>query len=347
MRTLLRYPIVAGALCLLLVLVFHSPRWWLIVKPTPGTAEWDRATSYLAQCQAPFRADVEPAMRWRFVPQVFVFATGGNRTVALLIPWLGALTLAWSINRLLRQRGYDPVSAFWLGTVLLTSAPILVATGWLGMNDAWVALGLLAVAFSDSRLAIALACLVCPFIDERFVFGLPGAFLVRYYPFSNRSCASVLGRLLAAMLPFIFVRGIGFALGHRDNSRFLLASANASSTYLWVAPLALWMAWRFAYFPAALRIAHDFRQTRLECVLLLCGSLGPVLLGFTLASDTLRTASILLPLCVWGVVGPTLMDRRTIGWLAFASLVVPVAHVTYTKVIPINSSIVELWRLVR
>lgn len=347
MRRCIDYPVVAGALCLLVVLLFHSPRWWIIAKQSPGTFEWDRANSYLLQCENPFRQDIEPAMRWRFVPQVFVHAVGGNQALALIIPWLGTLALSGSVNQLLRKHGYDRATAFWLCTALLSSAPVLVSTGWLGFNDAWIGLGLVVVAFGSSRTAMALACLFCPFIDERFVFGLPGAVLLRYYPFIELKWWSLFGRVAFAMTPFLVGRAVGLAFGRSGTTGFLVSSLRSSTAYLWVAPLALWMAWRFAYFPAVRRIKHELRLHPQACAAIVAGCLAPTLFGFTMAADTMRTASILLPLCLWGVTSPAKIDLNLARWLALGNLIVPAAHVTYTKITPINSALIELWRVLR
>ncbi|HOG93895.1 MAG TPA: hypothetical protein PLE80_10015 [Opitutaceae bacterium] len=347
MRKYIQHPLAAGILCLLLIVLFHSPRWWLLVHESPGTCEWDRALSYLQQCEDPFRADVEPAMHWRFVPQVFVWAVGGDRAVGLAVPWLGVVALASFVFYRLRKHGYDVGTAFGLCTLLLSSAPTLVSLGWLGMNDAWVALGLAVLAFGERRLPILLACVLCPLIDERFVFGIPGAVLVRYYPFEGVRWRVILGCLLGALAPFLVYRAIGLALGRGGMSGFLLSSIQSSRAYLWCAPMGLWMAFRFAYVPPALRIHREFAQRRLACIALVSGCAVPTVVGFFLATDTMRTASILLPLCLWGVLGSQQVDRTWAYWLAFGNLVVPVAQVTYTKITPVNSILIELWRILR
>src|SRR3954462_11420056 len=79
----------AGLLCLVVIAACHSPRWWLLTSPHPGSFEWERAASYLKQCDAPFRSDIEPAMRWRFMPQAIVYLVGGGHALALAFPWIG------------------------------------------------------------------------------------------------------------------------------------------------------------------------------------------------------------------------------------------------------------------
>jgi hypothetical protein len=53
--------------------------------------------------------------------------------------------------------------------------------GWVGYYDSLLALGLLAVAFAQSRWIVLAACVLAPWIDERFVIGLPLALAVRWH----------------------------------------------------------------------------------------------------------------------------------------------------------------------
>lgn len=347
-------PLLAGLLCFAVILVFHSPRWWLMIREAPGTFEWDRALTYLRQCTAPLSENVEPAMRWRFVPQVFVWLLGGSRALALTIPWLGAWALLAFLHRLARRHGADALVALCMTITLGASAPLLVSTGWLGMNDAWVALGLCYLAFGETRALLALGCVLCPFIDERFVFGVPCAVVVRNLtasaPVQPRLAFTlrVIGQTVLAVAPFAAGRIGGLLLGRdvHGDANFLSSSVRGSTIYLGTAPLAAWMAFRFAWVPVAQAFATCFKAEPYRVGLLVLASAGPVLIGFLLASDTMRTTGIVLPLCVWAALG---LARNVAPaywrWLALANLLVPAAHVVYTKVGPINCLPLELWRL--
>lgn len=307
---------------------------------------------YLKQCVAPFREDVEPALRWRFFPQLFVWALGGSRWVALAVPWLGAWALLAYIFQFARNRGTDERTSFYLTLLVGASAPVLVSTGWAGINDAWVALGLCYLAFGCRKTLLALACVVCPFIDERFVFGIPGALALRHFELAQtglaRACGRVVIQCLAAAAPFLVVRLAGASLGRSADAdeRFILNSIRASSAYLAMAPLGALMAFRFAYVPAVRQALELWRAHRIAVVLLAVATVGPVAAGFLVASDTLRTAGILLPLCLWGAVHQAQSpDARQLRVLALCGLIFPAAHITYTKVFLINNLPLELWRL--
>lgn len=354
LQKILGTPAVAAFVCLATILCFHSPRWWIMKGHAPETFEWARGLAYLSQCESPFRTDVEPAMRWRFLPQIIVWACHGGRGLGLAFPWIGVWALITYLFVLARDSGRTAVDAFVAVVILASTAPVLVSTGWLGFNDAWVALGLCYAAFGRSAVLLVLICVLCPFIDERFIFGLPCAFVLRNWGLLESDFRRGAGRAVAqcvcGALPFLSVRLLGAAGGRNDETyeHFIFQSVRGSTSYLWFAPLGFWMALRFAAFPAVQRLVGYVRTAPRASLLLVSSALIPVAIGFSLASDTVRTAGILLPLCAWGVLGTDDKDSsRRNRWLAVASLVVPVAHVTFTKVVPINSLPVELWRLLR
>ncbi|HUG11161.1 MAG TPA: hypothetical protein VMM36_09115 [Opitutaceae bacterium] len=231
---------------------------------------------------------------------------------------------------------------------------MLVSTGWLGMNDAWVGLGLCYLAFGRRMPLVIAACVVCPFIDERFVFGLPLALVVRNLESlrtgSSRALLHLAGQCLLAIAPFAAIRLVGIVGGRgaATDQVFLWTCLRESGAYLWMAPLGGWMAFRFAYLPVMRRTAELFVSDRLVACFLMSAALIPVTVGFLLASDTMRTAGILLPLCAWAAIESGKGGERSqLKWLAIASLVFTAAHVTHTKVLPINSLPVELWRVLR
>jgi len=353
-RTLLSKPWSAGLVCLVLVVFFHSPRWWIIAHTSPGTFEWDRAITYLKQCEDPFREDVEPAMHWRFVPQVIVWAFGGNRAVALAIPWLGAWALLVYIYRLCRRNQIAPGTSIYLTLLLGASAPVLASTGWLGVNDAWVALGLCCLAFDRRKLLLALACLLGPFIDERFVFGVPLALLIRNLGDAKAAPIRVLPRLAGqcalAVVPFMVGRILGVLFGRSTGGdfAFLAQSVRGSTSYLWMTPLGVAMAFRFGYLPVTVWGGRLCSTVRPSMTALIAIAVVPVIVGLLLASDSMRTAGILLPLCLYGAIELAKQSENDWWpWLALANLLFAAAHISYTKIMPINSLPIELWRLIR
>lgn len=346
-------PFAVAWIILVLVIAFHSPRWWILLHPNGDTVEWNRATIYLQQCLDPWRDDLTAAVRWRFVPQVFVWSVGGGAALALVLPWFGAVALIGYLYHLIRRQSNDWCKTVCATVVLAASGPVLVSTGWLGINDAWFVLGLCYLAFGKYRIGLVVACLLGTFIDERFIFGLPPALWLRAMSKPDRDFKTTLQTaaklMLAALVPFLVSRLLGTTLAERDTARdgeFILKSLQQSGAYLWCAPLGAWMALRFACFPAAESWLADLRVHKRTALILLAVTVIPIAIGFLLASDTMRTAGIALPLCVWGTCRLVAKKSRAY-WLglAAASLLIPAAHVTYNKVMPINSLPLELLRL--
>jgi hypothetical protein len=60
--------------CLALGMFFFAPQLWLMTEYQPGTFQWDRARTFLLQCEIPLRRDIEPAMHWRLLPPLVCHA---------------------------------------------------------------------------------------------------------------------------------------------------------------------------------------------------------------------------------------------------------------------------------
>lgn len=113
-----------------------------------------------------------PALgRWLHLPG---WVTLGLAQAGCFFLVLALAAIGW------RGAGGDPVQAASLAIVAGATAPFFTSMGWLGYYDSWLALGLLAVAFARTRWIVMVACLLTPWVDERFVIGLPLALLVRW-----------------------------------------------------------------------------------------------------------------------------------------------------------------------
>jgi len=337
-------------LALLLSILFFSPHLWLMKEYLPGTTQWDRAHTFLQQCEQPLRRDIEPAMLWRLLPPLVAHTLHLPGRTPLLLPWIGLVVTTCYVAILLRRRLDD--SRFVLGGTLLyaTTSAVLVPVSWLGMNDPWIWLGLLAVAFGRSAWAAPVACLLCPWIDERFVIGFPLAWLVARLDRNE----NILGRpvLLALwLLPYAAVR---LTLSRHDpaaaaaTDSFLRGQFSQSIRLLPLVPLAWWMGLRAAW--AAVGYAlWDLPRTRsaLTAAVLLA-TLG---ISVLLASDLSRSVAISLPLVLAGCLAFARRDParapRLLLALGVINLLIPAAHMTYVNIDPINPLPVELFRLFR
>lgn len=336
-------------IALLLSVVFFAPRLWLMRHYVPGSFQWERAHTFLLQCEAPLRRDIEPAMLWRLLPPAVCHALRLPGWTPLIVPWLGAIIATIYVAVLYRRRCDD--WRFVAGGVLLfaTTSAVLVPTGWLGMNDGWVWLGLLAVAFGRTGWALPLACLLCPWIDERFIIGFPLACWIRQIVRAERATAHLLQ--FAWLLPYAAIR---LWFSHRNptiaaaSGGYLSGQFSQILTYLPLAPLGWWMGLRVAWIPVGYGIAKIEGRDRWILAAIMAATVGA---SVALASDLSRSIAILTPAvclgCFLAYQHEPVKTPSRILFLGVTNLVIPAAHVTYTKIDPISILPVELLRWLR
>jgi hypothetical protein len=332
--------------CLLLTWVVFSPSLWVMRNYFQGRIAGDRAHDFLLQCEAPFRRDIEPALMWRLLPPLVCHGLGLGGRVPLLLPYVGILVLTTYVALLLRSRLADPRYVLG-GTVLLTTtSAVLFPLDVLAMNDAWVWWAQLAVAFSTGRWVLPVACLLAPWVDERFIIGLPLALLVRAL---DRDEPVSWWRFLVAGLwlaPYAVTR-ICFSFdpqavrGTRFFLHYLLNDFPA--TVPW-APLGWWMGLRAGWVP----VLYAMNPRRW-----LLGGTAAVtaILMLMLAADISRSIAVLAPLMLLGMLSfarrsPDCAPRAAL-WLGGINLILPAAHVVGSTLLPISPLPIELLRLLR
>ncbi len=335
---------------LLGVCFFFSPHLWIMREPMPGSYEWSRALGFLKQCEAPFTRDVEPALHWRLLPPLVAHALGLEGRLAFLLPWAGIVAFLSYLAVLLRRSLDD-----WrwiLGGLLVvgSTSAVLVPLHWLGINDAWIWLALLVVAFSPSPLAVGLACLLAPWVDERFLLAFPLAWACGRV----NADESVFSRALlqaAWLLPYVAVR---LWVSSQIPSERAAAGAFVATHFFEqlklvpLVPLAWWMGLRAAWLPAFLAFAGLRRE---HAAPLAIGAALAVGSAFFLAADLSRSISVLTPLVVLGILrharsSPEGAPRRLL-LLGGVALLLPAMHVVHQKLSPVAPLPVELLRLLR
>lgn len=348
--SLRRTTLIAVAAVALSLLLF-APRLWLMREYVPGSFQWSRAHSFLQQCENPFRRDVEPAMLWRTLPPLVCHTLGLRGWGALALPWAGVLAATSFVALVLRRRTSDWRSVAGATLLFTTTSAIIVPTNWLGLNDAWVWLGLLAVAFANSRAAIVAACLLCPWIDERFVIGFPLAWFVRVADRRDTAWTAMAWKW-ALLAPYLLIRlyltRLHPELGTTGRS-FVTEQFRALTVLIPLVPLGWWFGLRIAWAAIAFAIVNQPKApTR---YLLAAGVLGTGAVSVALASDLSRSIAILFPVALLGCI--QLLKRlpeaapRILLAAGVLNLVIPTAHLTYNKVDPINMLPVELYRYFR
>jgi hypothetical protein len=332
------------ALCAVLSLTvsvfFFSPKFWLMRRPLPGTFEWARALTYLHQCQVPFAQDVEPAMRWRLLPPLVAHCLGMTGYSALALPVIGLLVLLgyWAC---VSERWFGNRLDALLFTILLgTTGAALTVTNWLGVNDSWFLLGLVVITAGQGPWSLFAATLLAPWVDERFLLGLPLAVFCRWW-LHNRpegfARVVVFGAL--GLLPYLLIR-VCYTLWYGDATSVAYVTGTWVSLPAYVPYIRLgwWMGLRAAWILVILGIWSWWRDGGWPMFSsgLICAGSGMITIT-VLAADLSRSTNILLPLLFCGAValrryyGDRVSTNHWLAGITLGNLIMPCVLVTYDK----------------
>jgi len=337
-------------------LFFFSPKWRLFLTPLDGTFEWTRALTFLQQIREPLAIEGarEPAMRWRLLPPLVAKGLHLEMSAVFLLPWLGILACLGYWSNLLLRQGLDRATTLLFLCILSGTGGFVTATNLLGINDAWVMLGLSVVAFSPSALAVAAAGLLAPWIDERFLIGLPLAFLCRTWLAGLAFDKRVVAPLIAAVSLYVLARLFHEISAADPSSRnFVAEVADGLSAYWrWLA-LGWWMGFRAAWIGVVFTLLWAaWSLPRHQWLLLLLAAAGSAIAMVFLAADSTRSSYILLPLLIASPVIAVRHFGAAATRLACASIMglnalLPLAWVTHSKIWPIMPLPFELLVLLR
>ncbi len=341
---------------LALSLFFFSPRLWILAHPMPGSTYWDRGLQFVQQCDSPIGSPLSDAgLVWRLAPAVLAKTLGLHGMAVFIVPWLGLLVLlmqcAWLV---LRRTGDGRLAALATALVGTTSATLTV-TGWLGLNDAWYASALVAVAFQPALPVLLLAVCIGPWIDERFILVLPLTLWVRATALGPGWKPKVsLAAAAAGLAVYAVTRS--FNLLHLPATAFhgylQYIFANFQQWLPWTT-LGWFMGLRAAWVLVVVAMGGECRRADLRSALWPAALMAAPLAAITfLASDTGRTTTMLLPLVLLGVERMMALRgaeaaRRILTILLIANLLMPAMHVTYQSGDIINMLPVEIVRWLR
>lgn len=270
---------------------------------------------------------------------------------------LGCLVLAIQLAGLF-LRGAPTAGgtgAFFPAVVAGASAPVFTSLGWLGYYDSWLAVGLLAAAFSPRRGALLAACVLTPWIDERFLVGLPLALLIRWRvrpgpPGTIPSGRPVWSEAFQAFLVAVLPLGVRAALGGGGGAEGVVGYVLRYVFWAdWEGGLLAWGAW------SGLRVGWVFvvasvwgwRAGGSENAPPWSGPIGYVVAlvltgaaALVVALDRSRSMVVLLPAVVFGgrVVGRSggAAGRGIAAVLAGLALALPAHHVFDRDSIPVD-----------
>lgn len=335
-----------------------SPRLFLLFgAPYPGTFEWDRGLSFLAQVRDPFHAAVEPALRWRLAPALLGHLLHLPGYAAFAVPWAGLVAVLAYATALAETRLGDRLDALLLVMLVGTLAAVQSITMAHGMNDGWLLLALLATTFSGNSALRAGAALIGPWIDERYLFALPLCLVCRAV-FPSRDARAVrawrfAGWEIAGAVCYLGVR-LAFTLRHSDpiSDAFIRQALSMVPSYLPHAPLGWWMGQRAAWVLVVFAVVAAWRlHGRAAVIALVLATLAGFGAITLLAADLTRTTNFFLPLtCAGAFVAGHVVGAQRTRWFAAllgVNLVLPFAMMTYVWIVPIHSLPFELLRLAK
>lgn len=331
-------------------LFFFSPRLLVFTEQAPGSYEWTRGLNFLQQISGEAGEKVEPALQHRLLPVVVCKVLGLEGIEAFTLGWLGVMFLLSTSHRLLiTQKLPSGLAVCGVFMVASTSA-VVTALGWLGIMDGWWVAALLIVSFSPIQWQILMTCCLAPWIDERFLIGLPVAFLCKWLvdPANTQKIVKTGTWIFLGLAPYLAWRVFSYVHYPSDESaRFF---STEFLVWLRMAPHGWWMAYRLAWIPILLCFWIP-NASRIKAPLLL----GAVFLSGSAAvitaADLSRSAMVICPLMLAGLIlvyrAKPVETVKIAPWLTGANYLVPFMHVVYNKVEPVHPFLLEIVRLLK
>ncbi|HET7535523.1 MAG TPA: tetratricopeptide repeat protein [Candidatus Didemnitutus sp.] len=342
--------------CFAGLMLFFSPRWsifaaWSRVPDMGFQVEVRRGVSVLWQMDhwgAPPQDALHGATQWRLLFPVLGKLLSLPPVVLFGLADAGCALVLFYFIRLLRQRGHawGPTAA--AAIVFGAASWYFASVCWLGYYDSWVVLGLLVVAFSRARWLIAIACLLAPWVDERFVLGVPLALLCRQAATADAWGAAgarwkSAGAVAASLSILFVVVRLGVLAGSSGQlakpSSYLQWLSSADST--WSQRFSgIWEGWRIGWVLAGAALWPFAKSGGGRA--LVGGAIGLTLVvGLATAQDFSRSMMFLAPAVAWGAMRLLEAAPRwtTKGWpvMAGAALLLPAHLVMSDASLPVMS----------
>jgi hypothetical protein len=318
--------------------------------------EFNRAIDTLRQLDNPFMRITNPKNRvinWRLVFPILGHYLHLPRPAFLSLPALGCLVVLGYVGHLVRREA----GTWWAGLAAAalsgTTSWFFVSTGWLAYFDSWCVLGLLVAAFGRSTLATAAACLLTPWVDERFVLNLPLALVVRGI-WAGGPASRILSdgaRYFSFVAPYCALRVLALLTEQDAGSAVHLHEHLATAHNVREIALGLWSGLRALWAFVAIGPILLLRKGRLAGAVVLLVMIGAtVVANVPLAHDLSRSASMMVPPAVLGMILLVRLRPVQAGWpiaaaLAF-NLMTPAHHVVegWDRPAPIKPLHVEIER---
>jgi tetratricopeptide (TPR) repeat protein len=359
----------AGLVACLVTLYFFCPRFYVwrgleLVADLPPDSEFfqfvsthpeiNRAVAVAQQLKNPdikIRSSSNSVVNRQTLFPRMGHAFGLSRTAFMSLTFVGCWAAAALIAAVMSRQLGDRVQAFWATLLACPSAWFFTSTSWLTYNDSWVVLGLVAVTFVRSRWALAAACFLECWIDDRFLLALPTALALRTFVHPRdaawlRTFAYDVLTAATAAAPYLLARISAYYNGTDVHTAEDLAARAAEPVslfrYLEGAWAGLRCNWLFVGVWAWLAART---QPRWWAAVAITGTLISVLVCLKSAGDLHRSAAMFVVVALAGIamlhqVRPALC-AKALPVIALVSLALPASHVITAFKVPIYGAMVE------
>jgi hypothetical protein len=329
---------------------FFCPRFveWRSLKlgmeqPPRPYPEVIRAVDALEQIKHPFEPVHNPTVNrvitWRLLFPVTWHYLHLPHWLYLATPHLGCLLTLGLIAHLVLQRTGNRWWAFLAALLMATCNWFFVSMGWLAYFDSWAIGGLLLLAFGNSRVVLALVCLLSPWIDERFLLAVPLCLVIRTVDGrqgEGRGSRDLLWDCVAALVPCLLYPLLRVVLacggiGGNETSDYVRnyftwtrITSISPIRYLEGTWHALRSGWFVVFVPVWFLWTTHRRVLGGTLALVLTGTLAVCML---VADDLSRTICLISPLLLLGVLEIVRQQphlaRIALPTLVAANLVLP------------------------
>lgn len=347
--------VAASLAACLLITFFYCPR-FVLWKGLDFPAAWsspevNRAVDtwkIVVDPDAKIENESNQVVRWRLLFPRLAYYLGLPRWMFMSLAPLGcAATLAFLASLMLRETG-SRRNAFLATVAVGAGSWYFTSMGWLTYMDSWYILGLLAASFVRSYRVVAAACILTPWIDERFILTLPVCLLVRAVYFDWLETRNRRDLLLSALVmagltgPYVAARLVVMFGGYDAQSAVHMEKHLANDFALVRYLRGSWFGLRFAWLYVAGLVwlfpwkKHPLLSTGAAAVL--AGNLA--FLQRIVAGDISRTAAALVPAAVAGAIVAHRLQPRLFAaaapWIAVLNLLAPAEHTITTFEVPLR-----------
>lgn len=351
---------VAG-LCLLValavipvILVRFTPRiaYWqgLNIPGVVQRSEYGRAKVTLGQIADPWTvpsSQFHEHVRWRLFFPVLWHYLHLPIWLLLAMPMIGCIPVLWLVCRLTLER----TGSWWMAVIATCGFAVLpwffVSTGWLTYFDSWLMLAMLVAAFVPSRAALAAACLLAPWIDERFVLALPAIAVVRAIALDRfaapalREYAQDLTVIILASFPYLAIRAVIWLRGEATTDYYVQSHwAEVLTVPVTTLLAGWWSGFRLEWIFVAAAIALTIRQAGWLWGALLAGAVAlMIVIGLYISADMSRNLMAIAPVLLLGIWQWDAWRTASLAWalplIVAMNLVLPATHVMWDRTVPI------------